>query len=69
MRNALTVRLPEVLAEWLDNAARKMGVSRGSIIRMELERARNSSKQKFLRFAGAIDGPPDLSQRKGFARK
>ena len=69
MSNTLTVRLPEDLAEWLVEAARKSGVSRGRIIRMELERARDSSIQPFLRLAGAIEGPADLSTRKGFSRK
>ena len=69
MRSTLTVRLPQDLAEWLDEAARKSGVSRGGIIRMELQRARKSSKQAFLRLAGAVDGPASLSVRKGFSRK
>ena len=65
----LTVRLPRDLAEWLDQTARKSGVARGQIVRMELERARQSSKQAFLSLAGAIDGPANLSTRKGFSRK
>jgi hypothetical protein len=36
---------------------------------MELERARDSGERPFLRLAGAVDGPPDLSARKGFSRK
>ena len=69
MGNTLTVRLPEDLAEWLDEAARTSGLSRGGIVRMELERARKSPKRPFLRLAGAVDGPADLSMRKGFSRK
>jgi hypothetical protein len=69
MGNTLTIRLPEDLAQWLNEAARRSGVSRGRLIRMELERARNSSKQPFMRLAGAIEGPADLSSRKGFSRK
>jgi predicted transcriptional regulator len=69
MGNTLTVRLPEELAEWLDETARKSGVSRGRIVRMELEKARTSSKQPFMRLAGAGEGPPNLSSRKGFSRK
>ncbi len=69
MSNTLTVRLPADLAEWLDSVARKSGVSRGRIIRMELERARSSSKQPFLRLAGAVEGPSTLSLRKGFSLK
>ncbi|HXP89111.1 MAG TPA: CopG family transcriptional regulator [Bryobacteraceae bacterium] len=69
MSNTLTVRLPEDLAEWLDQAARKSGISRGQIIRMELERARASSGKPFMRLAGIGEGPPGLSMRKGFSRK
>jgi hypothetical protein len=69
MSNTLTIRLPDELAEWLSEAARKAGVPRGRIVRMELERARNSGKRPFLRLAGAVAGPPDLSVRKGFSRK
>jgi predicted transcriptional regulator len=69
MGNTFTVRLPRDLAEWLDQTARSSGTSRGQIIRLELERARRSSKQPFLRHAGAIEGPADLSTRKGFSRK
>ena len=69
MSNTLTVRLPEDLAEWLDQAARRSGVSRSGIVRMELENARKSSKRPFMRLAGAVEGPADLSMRKGFSRK
>jgi predicted DNA-binding protein len=65
MRNSITVRLPEDLAEWLDAAARKTGVPRSGIVRDQLERARQTQERPFLRLAGAVSGPPDLSTRKG----
>jgi hypothetical protein len=68
MRNTLTVRLPDDLAEWLGEASRKSGIPRGRIVRAELERARDSENRPFLRLAGAIDGSPRLSTRKGFSR-
>ncbi|HXB69649.1 MAG TPA: ribbon-helix-helix protein, CopG family [Candidatus Acidoferrales bacterium] len=68
MSNAITVRLPEDLAERLDQTARKMGVPKGRIIREELEKGRQSEGRPFLRLAGAVSGPEDLSTRKGFAR-
>jgi hypothetical protein len=67
MNKTLTVRLPEDLAEWLDNTARKAGVPRGRFVRMVLERARRAASQPFLRLAGAAVGPDDLSLRKGFS--
>jgi predicted transcriptional regulator len=69
MGNAITVRLPEDLAEWLEATARKTGLPKGRIVREELEKARNSAHRPFLRWAGAIAGPGDLSMRKGFSRK
>jgi hypothetical protein len=42
---------------------------RSRIVRTELEKARKSAKQPFLRLAGIVDGPRDLSTRKGFSKK
>ena len=40
------------------------------IIRQQLESAKGEKgNQRFLRLAGKINGPPDLSSRKGFSRK
>jgi hypothetical protein len=69
MSNTLTIRLPEELAEWLEERSRKTGIPRGRIVRMELERAQKTSDRPFLRLAGIMDGPPGLSTRKGFSRK
>ena len=69
MRNTITIRLPEDLAEWLEHTAAKTGVSQGRIIREQLEKARTIDNQPFLRLAGRVSGPPDLSMRKGFSKK
>ena len=68
MSNTITVRLPEDLAEWLNTTARKTGLPRGRIVREQLERARGSEARPFLRLAGAVAGPKDLSQRRGFSK-
>jgi hypothetical protein len=68
MRNTLTVRLPEDLADWLGTTAQRTGVPRGRIVREQLEKARRAEKRPFLRLAGAVAGPPALSKRKGFSR-
>jgi predicted transcriptional regulator len=68
MRKTITVRVPDELADWLSTTAEKTGVPQGWIVRDQLERARRAEKRPFLRLAGAIDGPADLSKRKGFAR-
>jgi predicted transcriptional regulator len=69
MSNTLTVRIPSDLAQWLDETARKSGVPKGRIVRDELEKARRAESQPFLRLAGAVAGPTNLSTRKGFSRK
>jgi hypothetical protein len=69
MGHTITVRLGQELAEWLEESARRAGVPQGRIIREQLEKARAASQsQAFLRLAGAVSGPRDLSSRKGFSR-
>ena len=69
MSNTITVRVPADLAEWLNDAARRTGVPKGRIIREQLEKARIPPKRPFLRLAGTVAGPADLSSRKGFSRQ
>ena len=69
MGNTITVRLGQELAEWLEESARRAGVPQGRIVRDQLEKARAASQgQAFLRLAGKLRGPRDLSSRKGFSR-
>jgi predicted transcriptional regulator len=69
MSNTITVRLSKELADWLDQLASKTGVAQGKIIRDQLEKAKaHDSSQSFMRLAGAVRGPKDLSRRKGFSR-
>jgi hypothetical protein len=69
MGNTITVRLPDELAQWLEQSSRRAGVSKGQIIRNELEKARDSNGRPFLRLAGAGKGPRNLSIRKGFSKR
>ena len=69
MSHTITVRLTPELAEWLEITARESGVPQGRIIRQQLEKARAASDKPFMRLAGVIDGPRDLSRRKGFSKK
>jgi len=69
MSNTLTIRLPADLAEWLDQASQRTGVPKGRIVREELSKARTSARQPFLRLAGTVAGPSNLSRRKGFSVK
>lgn len=69
MSHTITVRLPAELAEWLADLSRRTGVPQGKIVRDELERARASAAERpFMRLAGAVQGPKDLSTRKGFSK-
>jgi hypothetical protein len=68
MSHTLTVRLTRELADWLEATARRTGVPQGRIVREQLERARAAERgQGFMRLAGAVRGPRDLSTRKGFS--
>jgi hypothetical protein len=71
MSHTLTIHLDKKLAAWLEDAAAKMGVSQGQIVREQLERARSGGEiPSFMRLAGSIKGrPKDLSSRKGYSRK
>ena len=69
MSNTLTVRLDPELSEWLEAAAKRSGMAKGQIVRAQLKKARAEEARAYLRFAGCIDGPKDLSKRKGFPKK
>ncbi len=67
MSHTITIRITQELAVWLETTARTTGLPRGRIIREHLERAMTSDPgQSFLRLAGTVSGPRDLSTRKGF---
>jgi hypothetical protein len=69
MSHTITVRLTKELAEWLETTAKKNKVPQGKIIRDQLEIARKTQGRSFMRLAGAISGPRDLSTRKGFSKR
>ena len=69
MGNTLTVRLPGDLAEWLASTAAKAGVPKSSIVRQQIANARAIQEKPFMRLAGVVAGPADLSARKGFSHK
>jgi len=69
MGQTITIRLTKELAEWLEQTAAETGVSQGQLVRDQLERARAAAaSQAFMRLAGIVHGPRDLSTRKGFSR-
>jgi predicted transcriptional regulator len=69
MSNTLTIRLPDELDQWLEKESRVTGLSKSRIVREQLERrSTEKRRQPFLDLAGKIDGVPNLSQKRGFAR-
>jgi len=70
MSNTLTIRLPEEILEWLKETSRKTGLPVGRLVRQQLESAKaKQGNQPFMRHAGTLSGPADLSSRKGYSRK
>ena len=69
MGHTLTIRLTKELAAWLEATAAATGRPQGQIVRDQLERAQaGSAGKRFMRLAGSVRGPRDLSSRKGFSR-
>lgn len=69
MGHTLTIRLPRDLAIWLEETAERTGVSQGQLVRQRLEEAKAAGDDRsFMRLAGSVEGPRDLSRRKGFSK-
>jgi len=68
MSTTLSIRLPDELARWVEEQAKATGRSRGSLVKEAIERARQAKTKPFMNLAGTLEGPPDLSERKGFTR-
>jgi hypothetical protein len=70
MSDALTVRLDPDLAEWLERKSEESGLSQGEIVREQLRKAKSAGKgeKAFMKLAGTLEGPRDLSRRKGYSR-
>jgi len=70
MGSTLTVRIDDDLADWLEVTARERGVSKGRLVRDQIEKARTAASEPgFMRLAGVIAGPKNLSGRKGFSKR
>jgi hypothetical protein len=67
MSRTITIRVKKDLAQWLEETASRTGVSQGQLVRDQLEKARaGGTTPAFMRVAGFVSGPKDLSTRKGF---
>ena len=69
MSHTITIRLNKELAEWLAKTAERTGVPQGKVVRDQLEKARASvGSRPYMRWAGCVSGPKDLSMRKGYSK-
>lgn len=69
MSNTLTIRLPEDLNRWLEEESKATGMSKGGIVKEQLERLRTTkARQPFLDLAGSVELDPKLSRKKGFTK-
>jgi len=69
MGTTLSIRLSEELAQWVAEQAKATGRSQGSLVKEALQKIRQAEQSKpFMKLAGSVDGPEDLSRRKGFSR-
>ena len=70
MGRTLTVRIDDDLDRSIKETARKRGISMGKVVRDQLAAGREKrGERSFMRLAGALSGPRDLSTRKGFSKK
>ena len=68
MSQTITVRLDKELSSWLEETALRTGISQGQLVREQLQKARTAKGGKpFMKLAGVMSGPSDLSQRKGYS--
>jgi post-segregation antitoxin (ccd killing protein) len=69
MSNTLTVRLPEDLIERLREKSRRSGLPVNRVVRQSLEKTLNKNAEPaWMKYAGTISGPKNLSSRKGYSR-
>jgi predicted transcriptional regulator len=69
MSYTITIRLTKDLAQWLEETAARAGVSQSQLIREQIEKVKaENAGRAFMRLAGAVRGPKDLSRRKGFSK-
>ena len=68
MGNTLTIRLPEDLQRRLRERARRTGLPVGRIVCDSLEKALDKDEPAWMKYAGTLSGPRDLSSRKGYSR-
>lgn len=69
MSNTLTVRLPQELLDRLREKSRRTGLPVGRVVRQAIEATLDQENEPaWMKYAGTMSGPKDLSSRKGYSR-
>jgi predicted transcriptional regulator len=71
MSNTLSVRLPKGLLDRLRQMSRCTGLPSSRIVRHSLERMLSKevdAEPPWMKYAGSLNGPRNLSSRKGYSR-
>ena len=69
MSNTITLRLPDELLEKLRETCRRTGLPVNRLVRQSLEKTlADTSEPAWMKHAGTLSGPKDLSSRKGYSR-
>ena len=70
MSTTLTVRLPAESLEWIRRRSKETGLPQGRLVKEAIDalRERTEDNKPFLELAGSLEGPRNLSQRKGFSK-
>ena len=69
MSDTITVRLPESLLARLREKARRTGLPVNRVVKQSLETTlANEAEPAWMKYAGTISGPRNLSSRKGYSR-
>ena len=69
MSNTLTIRLSEELLKRLREKSRRTGLPVGRVVRESLESTLGDENEPaWMKYAGTMTGPKNLSSRKGYSR-
>jgi predicted DNA-binding protein len=68
MSNTLAVRFPDELLQRLREKSRRTGLPVGRVVRQAVENSLRQDEPAWMKYAGTMSGPKNLSSRKGYSR-
>ena len=68
MSNTISIRLPEELLKRLRDKSRRTGLPVNRVVRQAVENDLRHDEPPWMKYAGTLSGPKDLSSRKGYSR-